>query len=151
MQKGIIKVSKKVAYSKHLKKGKFYVVHDGSKTGHPGEIRWKNDKKNLYLAVVTGTTYDKHKIRLTHPTSRDVSVSYIDKRPFMGKRRDFGDKELIGMKFHEDDKSLIRVIERRNPIYSNSFKRHKKEKNHSIETMIKKNKSMYLLSTRIVV
>ncbi len=121
-------MSKKVDYSKHLQKGRFYIVHDGSVKGHPGKIIWKNDKKNLYLAVVTGTTYDRHKTCLKHSTARFISVSYVDNRPFMGRRRDFGDKALVGMKFHKDDKLLIKVIERRNPIYSQSFKRHKKHK-----------------------
>lgn len=119
---------KKTIYPKHLEKGRFYTVHDGSTSGHPGRIAWKNDDKNLYLAVVTGTTYDKHKIRLKHPTDKSTSVSYVDSRPFMGRRRDFGNKELVGMKFHKDDKPLIKVIERRKPIYSQTLKRRKKRR-----------------------
>lgn len=109
------------------------MVHDGSKSGHPGKIVWKNDKMNLYLAVVTGTTYDQHKLRLKHPTDKSTSVSYVDRRSFIGRRRDFGNKELVGMKFHKDDKSIIKVIEQRKPIYSQSFKRRKKHKKRRVD------------------
>ncbi|MCH5171384.1 MAG: hypothetical protein J1F31_00925 [Erysipelotrichales bacterium] len=121
-------MSKKEKYSKHLEKGRFYLVHDGSKTGHPGKIYEKNDKKNRYYAIKTGTTYDKHKIPLNFPTDSSTNRSYVDKRPFVGKRRDFGDKELGGMNFHKSDKGIIKVIQRRNPVYSQSFKRRKKKK-----------------------
>ena len=40
-------MSKKKIVNKRLLKGKFYVVHDGSASGHPGMIYWKQDKKNI--------------------------------------------------------------------------------------------------------
>lgn len=49
-------MSKKKLVLKKLQKGKFYAVHEGSKKGHPGKLYWKNDNKNLYLFIKTGTT-----------------------------------------------------------------------------------------------
>ena len=36
---------------KNIEVGKFYFIHDGSKTGHPGYVVWKDDEKNRYLVV----------------------------------------------------------------------------------------------------
>ena len=58
-------MSKKVIYTKQLKKGRFYSVN-----GHPGQIVSKNDKKNRYLAVVTGTSPGRHKTKLKYPTEK---------------------------------------------------------------------------------
>ena len=104
-------MGKKVIYNKRLIKGKFYAVN-----GHPGQIVSKNDKKNRYLAVVTGTSQGRHKTRLKHPTENRVKVSYVNNRPILGKRKHFGSKELVGMKFHKDDKPLIKTISKRKPI-----------------------------------
>ena len=42
-------MAKKIIYSKQIEKGRFYHIHEGSPTGHPGMVFWKNDKRNLYL------------------------------------------------------------------------------------------------------
>jgi len=104
-------MSKKIKYSKHLVKGKFYSVN-----GHPGLIVFKNDAKNRYLAVVTGTSPGRHKTKLKHSTERKVKTSYINNRPVLGKRKHFGSKELIGMKIHKEDKPLVKAICKRKPI-----------------------------------
>ena len=39
---------------KAIEIGKFYFVHDGSKTGHPGFVVWKDDEANRYLVVRFG-------------------------------------------------------------------------------------------------
>ena len=104
-------MSKKRIYSKHLVKGKFYSVNK-----HPGLIVSKNDKKNRYLAVVTGTTKRKHQTALRHPTEDRIKASFVNNRPVLGKRKHYGSKELVGMKIHPDDRALIRVISRRKPI-----------------------------------
>ena len=103
-------MSKKVIYNKHLEKGRFYSVN-----GHPGMIYWKNDKKNSYKAIVTGTSPGRHKTKLKHPTEAKVDTSFVNNRPVLGKRKHFGSKELKGMKFHKDDKKLINEIKLRNP------------------------------------
>ena len=51
-------MSKKKIYNKHLEKGKFYIVNK-----HPGLIVLKNDKKNIYIAVITGTSQHRHQTK----------------------------------------------------------------------------------------
>lgn len=104
-------MSKKKFYNKHLQKGKFYSVNK-----HPGLIIFKSDKKNVYIAVVTGTSQHKHQVKLKHPTESRVSASYVNSRPVKGKRKHFGSKELVGMKIHPEDRIVIRIISRRKPI-----------------------------------
>ena len=41
---------------------------------------------------------------------------HLNNRPVQGKRKHFGSKELIGMRIHPDDRIIIRIIKRRNPI-----------------------------------
>ena len=104
-------MSKKIIYNKHLIKGKFYSVNK-----HPGLIVQKNDRKNSYLSVVTGTSKRKHQTKLKHPTEEKIKASFVCNRPFLGKRKHFGSKELVGMKIHSDDRVLIKMISKRKPI-----------------------------------
>ncbi len=104
-------MSKKKIYNKHLEKGRFYVVNN-----HPGLIVLKNDKKNIYIAVVTGTSQHRHQTQLKHPTERKVKISYVNNRPVIGKRKHFGSKELFGMKIHPEDRITIKIIKNRKPI-----------------------------------
>ena len=103
-------MSKKKIVNKKLLKGKFYSVN-----GHPGMIFRKSDKKNIYYAIVTGTTFCRHMTMLSHPTEKGVLASYVKNRPVVGKRKHFGSKELKGMRFHKDDRQLLRIIKHRNP------------------------------------
>lgn len=98
-------------FVKHLEKGKFY-----SLLKHPSLIVLKNDKKNIYIAIVTGTSRKRHQTQLKHPTEKKVKVSFVNNRPVQGKRKHFGSKELIGMRIHPEDRVIIRVIKRRRPI-----------------------------------
>ena len=100
---------KKRIVDKKLKKGKFYAVHEGSKHGHPGKLYWKNDQKNLYLFLKTGTTPSPENIVLIVPTEDGVRRSYVYKRPLLAKRRDVG-QELPRMKFSKKDKKLLRKL-----------------------------------------
>ena len=34
---------------KNIEVGKFYLIHDGSKTGHPGLVVWESKEKNIYF------------------------------------------------------------------------------------------------------
>ena len=104
-------MSKKIIYSKHLEKGRFYAVNK-----HPGLIVFKNDRKNIYIAIVTGTSRKRHQTQLKHPTEKRIKISYVNNRPIQGKRKHFGSKELLGMKIHSDDRITIRLISRRKPI-----------------------------------
>ncbi len=120
-------MSKKKIINKKLRKGRFYLVHDGSKSGHPGMIYWKNDNKNLYLALTTETTYNKNLIKLHHKVSPNVKVSFVNKRPFLGKRKNFGDKSLIAIRFHKNDKKrVLRAISKKEPRYSTDITRKDK-------------------------
>jgi len=118
---------------KLIEVGKFYFVHDGSKTGHPGFVVWKDDLANRYLVVRTDSDKpgkvtkeqkrEKHITKLKHPTEDKVANSYVHNRPMMCKRKDIGSKELVGMRFHEDDMDLINKISKRNPEYTPTFKK----------------------------
>ena len=104
-------MSKKKVYNKHLEKGKFYSVNK-----HPGLIVKKNDRKNFYLAVITGTTKRKHQTQLSHPTEEGIKASYINNRPVQGHRKHFGSKWLRGMKISSEDRIIVKIIIRRKPI-----------------------------------
>lgn len=65
---------------KNIEIGKFYFIHDGSKTGHPGFVVWKDDKKNRYLVIRFDSDKFgdvpkkdrgvKHITKLNHPTEK---------------------------------------------------------------------------------
>ena len=78
---------------KSIEIGKFYLLFDGSKGGHPGFVVWKDDEKNLYIAIKFGTTENDDNIPLLFPITGGKK-SYIYKRLFVGKRKDFGKKEF---------------------------------------------------------
>lgn len=101
----------KKIFNKHLEKGRFYAVNK-----HPGLIVFKNDRKNIYLAAVTGTTKRKHQTMLKHPTELKVKASYVNNRPVQGRRKHFGSKELKGMRIHSEDRIIIKIISKRKPI-----------------------------------
>ena len=104
-------MSKKKIFKKHLEKGRFYIVNK-----HPGLIVFKNDKNNIYIAVVTGTSRKRHQTILKHPTGDNNKTSYVNNRPVQGKRKHFGSHELIGMRIHSDDRLIVRIISKRKPI-----------------------------------
>ena len=116
--------------------GKFYLVFDGSRTGHPGLVIWKDDAANLYLVIRTESDKKgkiskrelerQHLIDLKHPTDSTVVKSYVRTKPLMCKRKDIGKKELIGMSIHRDDQPIIEVVSTRKPQYSKSFNKNKK-------------------------
>ena len=122
--------------NKVIEVGKFYLIHDGSKTGHPGLVVWKNDDMNRYLVIRTESDKQgkitkrelerQHLIDLKHPTDNIVVKSYIRTRPMMCKRKDVGSKELVGMSIHPDDQKLVDEVSKRPPQYSKSFKNNKK-------------------------
>lgn len=107
-----------------LLKGKFYTAYPVG--GHPSLIYKKNKKKNRYDAVVFGTTPGKHRTELNNPISPNVNKSIIHNRPIRGTRKDFGDKELVGLKIHPEDKAKLKVVKRRTPQETNNYKKQKK-------------------------
>ena len=67
----------------------FYLVHDGSKTGHPGLVIWKDDEANRYLLVRFDSDKPgeipkkdrgvRHITKLKHAISQDVSKTNPEK------------------------------------------------------------------------
>ena len=118
--------------------GKFYLVFDGSKTGHPGLVIWKNDDQNRYLVIRTNSDKkgkltkeemgEKHITKLRHATDKNVINSYVHNRPMLCKRKDIGNKVLTGMKFHKEDQHLIKEISCRKYEVASSFRKNNKLK-----------------------
>lgn len=123
---------------RNIEVGKFYLIFDGSKTGHPGLIIWKDDSKNLYLVIRTESDKEgkitkrelkrQHLINLKHPTDSSVLKSYVRTKPLMCKRKDIGKKELKGMFIHSEDQHIIEVVSKKKPQYSKSFSKNKQQK-----------------------
>ena len=136
--KEVIKVSKK--RRKHeitLEIGKFYRVLDGSPGGHPGQIyKIDNDDKAFYAIVTGSMSEDEFKrlglrkgyYKLKHPTDQNVDISLIKKRPFIGDRNDYGEKEYSDMSFDDEDMYLIIKVQNSNPVYGKYYKKRKKIK-----------------------
>ena len=104
-------MTSKKKVSKHIEKGRFYHMREGSKTGHPGKIYWKNDNKNLYLAITVGTSDGSHRTKIT-PTNKTVKQSFIYNRPLLAKRRDIGYRR-DDVKISKEDKDIVKVVKRK--------------------------------------
>lgn len=115
--------------------GKFYFIHDGSKTGHPGLVVWKDDEANRYLVIrfdsdkagdVPKTDRGiRHITKLKHPTDDNVVTSYTKNRPMLCKRKDIGIIDLSNMNLHPDDLETINDISKKEPELSPSLKKKK--------------------------
>ena len=125
-------MSKKRKHKIKLKLGGFYRVLDGSPGGHPGQIYDINQNEKTFYAVVTGSmTFEEFKklglrkgyIRLNYPTDDKVDISLIKKRPFVGDRNDYGDKEYPDMSFKEIDMEIVLRVQKKNPVYGKYYKR----------------------------
>ncbi len=115
--------------------GKFYFVHDGTKTGHPGLIVWKDDEANRYLVVRFDS--DKwsdvpksdrgvrHITRLLKTINPLVKNSYIHNRPMLCKRKDIGG-EMVGLSIQKEDLSKIEKASKMNPEMAPSLRKNKK-------------------------
>ena len=118
---------------KNIEVGKFYLIFDGSRTGHPGYVVSKDDKKNRYLVVITESdkagnkskreTDKRHLTDLDYPTDSSVIKSYIKKRPMLCKRKDIGSKELLGMKFNPADIQKVKDVTLQKAVKSPSFRK----------------------------
>ena len=106
-------MSKKIIYNKHLEKGRFYHRSD-SNGGHPALIISKNDRKNIYEALVftsshsVGTVALQESIDITNRNKR----FYVHEKTFIGKRRDFGKKILTRLRIGAKDKQLIKLLKK---------------------------------------
>jgi len=113
---------------KILELNKFYLVHDGSRRGHPGFLAWKDDEANLYLLIKFGSSQSDENISLKHPISSNVLKSFVYKRPFVGKRKDIGDEMKYDMKIHNDDLWILITIPRADPKFSKTLSSKDKHK-----------------------
>ena len=122
---------------KQIEVGKFYFVHDGSRTGHPALIVYKDDQKNLYLAIKFDSDKPgevskkskgiRHITKLKHPISKDIVASYVKNRPILCKRKDIWAKELTDLSVNEEDKQLLALIARREPTKAPSLRKKEKK------------------------
>ena len=118
--------------SKKIEIEKFYLIHDGSKIGHPGFVIWKDDELNRYLVVITESDKmgnvskrdadKRHLTDLDYPTEEKVVKSYIKKRPMLCKRKDIG-KELMGMSFHSNDYDKVLFVSKQTPVKAPSLRK----------------------------
>ena len=119
--------------NKNIEVGKFYFIHDGSKTGHPGFVIWKNENNNRYLVIrfdsdKFGVDLTKeqrrvqHITKLSHPTSNSVMNSYVHNRPMLCKRKDIG-SELVGLSISLEDLEIIETIGQKNPELAPSLRK----------------------------
>ena len=118
--------------TKVIEVGKFYFVHDGSKTGHPGLIVWKDDEANRYLAIRFDSDKEgdisknqrgvKHITKLKHPTDNKVINSYVRNRPMLCKRKDIG-FPMTDLSINPEDKHIIDEISKRKPELAPSLRK----------------------------
>ena len=120
-----------------LEIGKFYRVLDGSVGGHPGQIYKIDNEDKAFYAIITGSMSEeefnrlglrKGYYKLKHPTDKNVDISIVKKRPFIGDRNDYGEKEYEDMTIDNEDIYLIVKIQGSNPIYGAYYKKRKKIK-----------------------
>lgn len=105
--------------TKVIEVGKFYQIFDGSKSGHPGYIIWKNDEHNLYLAIKFGTTKNKNNTPMHYSIKSGDKENLIYLKAFLGKRKNFGKNELTEMNItNEKFMEVLSTIDFINPSYS---------------------------------
>ena len=128
-----MKQNNKTNNTRTIEVGKFYLIFDGSRTGHPGFIVSKNEEKNRFLVVITESDKfgnvskreadKRHLTDLNYPTQKNVARSYIKNRPMLCRRRDIGKKELNGMYFHKKDMEKVLYVSKQKPVLSPSNKK----------------------------
>lgn len=94
-----------------LETGKFYHCYGGGR--HPSLIFTKDRSHKTYTSIKFGTTKKKNMIPIKSIDGKNNS--YVDKNPFEGTRRDYGDHELLGLKVHPSDNKLMESIKQRKP------------------------------------
>ncbi len=118
--------------TKTIEVGKFYFIHDGIKTGHPGYLVWKDEVANRYLFVKCDSDKKgeipktqrgvRHITKLSHTIGNEVVTSYVRNRPLLCKRKDIG-KELSDLLIHPDDIELVIRISKNTPELAPSLKK----------------------------
>ena len=120
---------------KVIELGMFYYIHDGSKSGHPGLVVWKDDEANRYLVIRFDSDKQgdipkidrdiRHITKLKHTTDNNIINSYVRNRPMLCKRKDFGAIDFSNMSLHPDDIETINYISKKEPELSPSLKKKK--------------------------
>ena len=106
-------MSKKVIFTKHLEKGRFYIHSDGH-GGHPALLYKKRDKKNVYYIVVFTSSNGPKRKKLKHSIQpKKIKTSFVHNTPKIAKRRDLGRKALNDIQIDKEDKAIIEVIKRK--------------------------------------
>lgn len=126
--------------SKTIEVGKFYFIHDGSKSGHPGYIVWKDEERNLYIAIKFGTTKNDDN-EILHQRINQSVINYIYKRLFVGKRKDFKKEEFRDFYFTDEIAKKYKEIRKNKFKYSKNvsgFQKHFLNVNKDIILRIKK-------------
>ena len=67
-----------MAEIKNIEVGKFYLIHGGSKTGHPGFVVWKDDNANRYLLVLTESDKDISCLAVKRPVNGNYQERHDD-------------------------------------------------------------------------
>ena len=111
----------------------FHQIFDGSKSGHPGYIIWKNDNHNLYLAIKFGTSVNKNNTELHFSIRKGDKENLVYLRLFLGKRKNFSKNELLDMEIAiEKLNQILSKVDFLNPTYSpdiNSKDRYQYKRN----------------------
>ena len=109
-----------------IRRGKFYIYYPNG--CHPSLVFRKNKRKNMYDAIVFGTTPGHHRIKLNYPIASDVHMSVVQSKPVRGVRSDFSSREFVGLFINKADKIMIEIIKRRKPTESSKYKKYKNSK-----------------------
>ena len=96
----------------------FYIFYNGPK--HTALVFERNAKNKTYLCIKFGTTKNKDMIEIYPIDGR--RTKYVHKRPFEGKRKDYGKHPLSGLSIHPSNKELIEKIKTRKPHKTASVK-----------------------------
>ena len=105
--------------TKVIEVGKFYLLFEGSQSGHPGYIIWKNDEHNLYLAIKFGTTPNKNNKKINCALRKGDKENLVFNKLFLGKRKNIGKNELTEMNITEEKlKEVLRNLDFLNPLCS---------------------------------
>ena len=107
-----------------LKEERFYIMYGGNT--HPAFI-YKKTNHGTFLAIKIGTTFRKGMIAI-HPVQKEYSINYVHYRPFEGTRKDFGNKELLGMCFDLRDQNILQEIKKRKSKLTRSAKKSYRDK-----------------------
>ena len=117
-------ISKKTKREIHV--GRYYFIHDGSKTGHPGLLVWSDESANLYLFTKFGTSSNKDNLPLSNSLSENVKTQFFYKRPLLVKRKDIGKEWFFDCQLSDTDKNTLNATILNNPIFTKNINRRDK-------------------------